>query len=242
MIKDSRKLQLFKSSIPLCRLGKDGHPTSAASGALINFNGKRMLLTVEHATGDSGDWAIQIQYDPQKGTKLYRLGAMNFLSRSNIKSNESKIVDLSYIDVPAEIAPIKQQINDSMQIVGSVPTDVLNLKFPCQPKIEEHYGFSGLIKGVVEKHPHALIFASESQIYDGLKYIETRDDDVFVFSMPEVHPGHEEFKGCSGAPIIDSQGTAIALLTGGCTARNEIYGVSLESYRVVLELFASGVI
>ena len=201
-----------------------------------------MLLTVEHATGDFGDWAIQIEYEPEKGTKLYRLGAMNFLDRGNIQSGQVKTVDFSYVEVPTEIAPLKQQINDSLEIVDVIPTNVLHLKFPCPPKLNESYGFSGLIKGAVEKHPQAVIFASESQIYDGLKYTETRDGDIVVFTMPESHPGHDEFRGCSGSPIIDANGTVIALLTGGCEIKNEIYGVSLESYRRVLELFANGVI
>lgn len=242
MIQETRQLLLFKSSVPLCRLDDSGQPSSAASGALVNVNGKRLLLTVEHATGDFGDWAIQIQYESGKGTTLYRLGAMNFLIRGDINSGKSKTVDFSCVDVPEDIQPVKQEISETFQILGGISTDVHELKFPCKPKSEEIYGFSGFIKGSIEQHPHALILASEAQIYDGLKFIETRNGDVLVFSMPEVHLGHLEFKGCSGSPIISSNGEVIGLLTGGCKSKNEIYGLSLESYRAVLELHASGVI
>lgn len=242
MIQDPRKLQLFKSSVPLCKLNGDGHPCSAASGALVELNGKRMLLTVEHATGDSGDWAIQIAYVPGNGTKVHRLGGMNFLARSDLQSGKIKTVDFAYVEVPTTVAPLKQQINDSLKIIDAIPVEVLQLRFPCPPNINEKYGFSGLIKGTVEKHPHAIVFASERQTYDGLKYTGTRDGDVVVFTMPESHPGDVEFRGCSGSPIIDANGTLIALLTGGCESKNEIYGVSIESYRAVLELFSSGAI
>ena len=156
MVQDARKLQLFKSSVPLCRLDDSGDPSSAASGVLVNLNGKRLLLTVEHATGDFGDWAIQIQYEPGNGTKLYRLGAMNFLDRANFSSEESKTVDFSYVFVPEDIQPLKQEISENFEILGSVPTDVHELKFPCAPKNEELYGFSGFIKGTIEQHPRTL--------------------------------------------------------------------------------------
>ncbi len=242
MIQNSRKLQLFKSSAPLCRLDESGNPSSTASGALVNLYGKRLLLTVEHATGDFGDWAIQIKYEPENGTMLYRIGAMNFLKRADINTGECKTVDFSYVEIPEKIAPIKQEITDSLEVIGGTTTEVLELKFPCKPSPYESYGFSGSIKSVLEQHSDALILASEAQIYDGLKYLETRDGDVVVFSMPEIHPGHSEFKGCSGAPIIDSKGTVIALLTGGCESKSEIYGLSLESYRAILELHSSGII
>lgn len=240
MIQDVRKLQLFKSSVPLCRLDDSGHPSRPASGALVRFKGKNILLTVEHVTGDFGDWAIQIQYEPDNGTKLFRLGAMNFLRRGDVSSGKFKTIDFSYLVVPEDIRPLKQEITESFEILGGIPIDVHELKFPCLPDQNESYGFSGFIKASIEQHPHALILSSEAQIYDGLKYIETRDNDVLVFSMPETHPGHAEFEGCSGSPIISSKGEVIGLLTGGSESRNEIYGVSLESYRVVLELHASG--
>jgi len=235
MIDEPRNLQLFKSSVPLCRLDDTNQPSSAASGVLVNYGGSRLLLTVEHATGDFGDWAIQIEYVPNRGTEVYKLGPMNFLKRGSLTTGEIKTVDFAYVTVPEELAPIKQQIDDSFTITNQIATNVFDLEFPCKPVTGVKYGFSGFIKGQIESHPHALILASENQIYDGLHYLRT-EDDAHSFSLPELHPGHLEFKGCSGAPIIDEEGNIVALLTGGCEKQNEIYGVSLDHYRTALDI------
>ena len=65
---------LWLSSVPLFRLNSQRLPTGSASGCLIDYSGKRVLLTVSHATGDQQNWAIQLRYLPSKGTETYQLG------------------------------------------------------------------------------------------------------------------------------------------------------------------------
>lgn len=43
---------LCLSSVPLVRLNDQRLPAGFASGCLISYSGKTMLLTVSHATGD----------------------------------------------------------------------------------------------------------------------------------------------------------------------------------------------
>jgi hypothetical protein len=50
--------RLWLSSVPLVRLNDQQIPTSVASGCLIDYCGKRILLTVSQATGDQKNWAI----------------------------------------------------------------------------------------------------------------------------------------------------------------------------------------
>ena len=78
-------------------------------------------------------------------------------------------------------------------------------------------------------------FTSQLKRYDGLIYLRTEEDRHF-FKLPIEHPGHLEFKGCSGAPILNSAGMPVALVCGGDTERNEIYGVSLSHYRSVVDI------
>ncbi|MFT5258379.1 MAG: hypothetical protein ACI9J2_000336 [Saprospiraceae bacterium] len=58
-----RELTLLKSSAPLCRIDRENNPSSFSSGCMIDYFGRRMLLTVEHATSDFGRWAIQLHFD-----------------------------------------------------------------------------------------------------------------------------------------------------------------------------------
>ena len=72
-------------------------------------------------------------------------------------------------------------------------------------------------------------------IYDGLKYVGT-EDSYYVFELPFEHPGHEFFKGCSGAPILDSRGNIVALVCSGDIDRNAIIGISLNKYKIALDV------
>jgi hypothetical protein len=63
------KKRLWLSSVALARLDTVTNlPTGYASGALIDYYGKRVLLTVWHATGDQQRWAIQVKYEPRTTT------------------------------------------------------------------------------------------------------------------------------------------------------------------------------
>lgn len=61
---------------------------------------KKLLLSVQHATGNGEVWAIQQQYVPNRGAELYRLGGVNFLMKININTSEIVDVDFSYVEVP----------------------------------------------------------------------------------------------------------------------------------------------
>jgi hypothetical protein len=65
---------LWLSSVPLVRLNDQQMPTKFASGCLIDYFGKRVLLTVSHATRDQKNWAIQLRYVPGNGTETFQLG------------------------------------------------------------------------------------------------------------------------------------------------------------------------
>lgn len=60
---------------------------------------------------------------------------------------------------------------------------------------------------------------------------------MLYFKMPEKHPGHEWFKGCSGAPIIGEDGKVVSLVSGGCIKNNEIYGNNLSKCIRTLDYF-----
>jgi hypothetical protein len=55
------------------------------------------------------------------------------------------------------------------------------------------------------------------------------------------YPGHEYFKGCSGAPILDSDGKLVALVCMGVPAVNSIYGVSVKRYKAALDILVGDV-
>jgi hypothetical protein len=228
----------MQSSVPLCHLEEDNEvPTSAASGCLIHYHGKKVLLTVEHAVGRGKRWAIQVGYDPKRReTQLYGLGnTLNFLRSGNFLTEKTQIIDFAYAEVPPTLQVWRQDLSLDGHIKDECGITIFPMDFTVSATPEDTYGFAGLVKGQMKLRPGKVFYASELKLYDGLKYRGT-EKDMLVFELPVSHPGHPEFEGCSGAPILNSAGLPVALLCGGRIDNHEIYGVSLKQYQTPIDI------
>ena len=88
--------KIVLSSIPRKQINERGMPINYASGCIISYVGKRLLLTVQHATGNMGNWVIEIKYVLGHGTKGFRLGGMMFLKECNLTTDIWRDIDFSY--------------------------------------------------------------------------------------------------------------------------------------------------
>ena len=232
MTKEELNNLIFLSSIPIKRIGKDNMPDGIASSCIINYAQKHILLTVQHATGDMKNWCLELKYEKGKGVQVQPLGAMNFLVSYNTVDKKSRDIDFSYVEILKNLQPYWQEINaNTEEVVKEIPRLISNVDFDLQPKKKEEYGFAGQV--IPEFVGNALF--SEHKLYTGLKYVGD-EDDYYKFELPDKHPGHEYFEGCSGAPIIDTQGRVVALVCKGDIPTNIVYGVSLKKYQIVLDV------
>lgn len=228
--------KLWLSSVPLVSVNPNGRPTGMASGCLIDYSGRRILLSVSHATGNGGIWAIQQQYVPGKGAELYRMGGMNFLKRATMDHPAFEDIDFSYAEVPPSTFAKRQKINPiTEEIEFEEYITVHQLSLDSVPMVNSSYGFSGLVKSSLEHHADNLCLVSELRVYSGLSYLRT-DGNYHYFKLPFKHPGHEHFKGCSGSPILSESGEIVALLCGGNEETSEVWGISLKAYKLPIDI------
>lgn len=227
---------LWLSSVPLVRLNDQRLPTGFASGCMIDYSGKRVLLTVSHATGDQKNWAIQLRYMPGKSTETYQLGSMHFLKKASFTELNFKDVDFSYAEVSPSICAYRQEIEVPGNVVKSEKLiTVHSSSLEDVPKPSEKFGFCGMVMPTSENHFKQTYIVSEPRIYSGLSFQRT-ENDYHVFSLPFPHPGHEHFKGCSGAPILSSTGSIVALVCRGNEKTNEIWGISVRAYKTPIDV------
>lgn len=223
-----------RSSIPLRRVNEELLPQGIASGCLINYLGKRILLSVFHAVGKSGRWLIQLKYDAQRGqTETYSPNAFNFLAEMRLGSPEIKNIDFAYTEVPSDIVSYFQDLKPTGECVEEFERTIFKPDFNITPRTDEFYGFSGEVMPDFVSDFSALVV--EHRTYPGLEYLRT-EHSFHYFKLPVTHPGHEHFKGCSGAPIIDTKGNVIALVSGGSIENGEIWGVALNKYKIALDI------
>ncbi|WP_249975482.1 hypothetical protein [Vreelandella olivaria] len=238
---DDFERKLWLSTVPLVSTNGGGVPTGIASGCFVRYGGKKLLLSVQHATGNGAVWAIQQQYVPNKGAELYRLGGINFLMKANIHTSEVVDVDFSYVEVPETTFAKRQEIDPhTSRIISEEFISELCPSLEISPHSHTKYGFSGLVQPSLEQHGGKDCLVTEVRVYTGLEYLRT-DGDYHYFKLPFAHPGHEHFKGCSGAPIIGEDGELVALVCGGSTQSNELWGISLKAYKLPVDILVQGI-
>jgi len=233
---------LWHSSVQLVRV--DGLvPDLFASGALVDYGGNRLLLTVSHATGKPGRWAIQLKYVPGTGTQLFSLGPMNFLAKGSLFAVDAKLedIDFSYAKVPGDLLAFRQQIEPCAKTVEcQTAITVHKPSFLDIPEKGVNYGFCGTVRCAPDESLGETYVRREIRVYPGLSFVRT-EQEYHYFSLPVPFPGHEHFRGCSGAPILSEDGAIVALLCGGDADEKLVFGVSLRTYKVAIDILVGDI-
>jgi hypothetical protein len=208
---------------------------------LIDYFGKRVLLTVSHATRDQKNWAIQLRYVPGTGTETFQLGTMWFLAKASLSEPKLKNVDFSYVEIPPTVRAYRQEIEAPANVVKSETLiAVYTPSLEDTPKPGDNFGFCGMVMPTSENHFGQTYIGVTPRVYSGLSFLRT-ENNYHVFSLPFPHPGHKHFKGCSGAPILSSTGSIVALVCKGFKKTNEIWGISVRAYKTPIDILVGNV-
>ena len=225
--------EIILSSIPLRQFNHMREPVAFASGCLVDYLGKRMILTVAHATDNDKNWGIEVRAYQNMATKVYLIGTMMFLTQGNVLDGTTEQVDFSYATVPNDLQPYHHELDDSERIIRHLPKRIQVIDFTVRPDKEKKYGFFG----GTNYELGGQLLKSEGRLVIDLKFVGA-DRDYYIFKLPVKHPGHRYFRGTSGAPILDSNGKVVALVCGGCEKDDLIYGIALHRYKSALDVEA----
>ena len=230
------KLFTILSSYPLRRGYEEGAPEETCSGCIVEFRGHRIVLTVSHAVRPDEKWAIELYYEDPKGTKLWEIGTMDFLTE--VKSSGVTDVDVAFAKVPDDIESRFQQFDENGKVAHSQRRVVLDCGLDVKPDETQTYGFSGLTRFTKEVQPPSLsheIAGAKLQVECNMEYMGL-EEGLDRFKLDHDHPGDAEYKGCSGAPILSCEGELVGLVIGGCKEKNEIYGLPLRNYTDAIKI------
>jgi len=145
-----------------------------------------------------------------------------------------------HVEVPSDLVAFRQELDHDGNVIKEIPIHVFKIDFNVEPTVDEKYGFAGCVKPRIEHHNLQTYVASELMIYPDLKY-QRSENEFDVFKLPMKHPGHDNFRGCSGAPVIDSKGNVVALVCHGYVDRDEIYAISVKRYQVVIDILVGNI-
>lgn len=238
--------ELEVSSVSLVPLDNRDLPGGMGSGCLMDYYGHRLLLTVLHNTFSGRPLALEIEWvEEKRRMAMWKLGGLHSLDRAQLDPGgnlraQPGYIDFAYVDLPTDIAPRLQKIDwYTTQITESRPATVWSASAISEPTASARYGFAGHTKPSLEDHslvvPDVKCRFTELRTCFPLTYVASQGD-FHLFRLPVEHPGHDSFKGCSGAPIIDEDGHVVALVSRGDTEQSLIYGLSLQRYRFALDI------
>jgi hypothetical protein len=228
---------LLITSQPLRRYDASEAPQEFGSGALVEYRQRRFLLTVAHAVKlDQSDWVMDTGPLPRVGLghETYRPFAFFYGGEANRAMGDNRMLDFCF----AEIAPDLKSYYQHRTPFKSDPKrlrHVFDANHTAMPDAESVYGFAGEIKQTQLAPGNYCI---DMVAYPGLKYLRT-ENEMHVFKLPVEHPGHDEFRGCSGSPIVDMQKRVVALVCKGDEEHGLIYGISLNHCKVYLDWYCN---
>lgn len=214
------------STVQLIKLDDNGMLCGIGSGCLLDFKKHRFLITVFHVPEKSAKWCARIKFNEKvQETEVLFLNEFSFIADFSEDKKTIKDVEFSFHPVRSDFTCYFHNRNWEGKTLEYKERPVFTLEDIGDPNRETYYGFSGDIQPTII--PDLNAFETKLHIYHGLKY-DRFENDLHYFKMPENHPGHDCFKGCSGAPIIGEDGKVVSLVSGGCIKNNEIYGCNLQ--------------
>ena len=234
------------STVGLHSLSKDIIPTGSASGCIIRYENKRLILTVEHAVGNGEKWAIKCEITDDFKQKYYFprfthlvKGAVNtnIINSSNINP-ATLFIDPKSVDYSIDLLPEEHMIveyflsPDGRTLNGYLKNEIIT-NLEDTPNTDDSYYFYGETKTKLDQ-VNKRIITTEKYIA-GMKYLK-EFGDFYIFELPEIIKDKSDFQGCSGAPILNQNGKLISLVTSGCTGTNRLLGINLKRYKVVVDL------
>lgn len=224
-------------------------PIGIGSGCIADYNGKQILLTVAHVTDKQAGTCIVTGQQPINfQTPMYSVGAMNFLSKFDITKYEEQLkqlkdepnrieerdfgqIDFSFATLKHNVEFIQKQIDFKEFTVRTGKKITIKTDLTDRPEIGKDYGFFGRIKPLYFKGtPNADTFETQEVLYGGAKFIR-QVGHYYEFELPNPIQDHADFRGTSGAPILDTDGKLVSLITHGYEGAKMIYGIALADFK-----------
>jgi hypothetical protein len=229
-------------------------PIGIGTGCIIDYKDKEILLTVAHITDREAGCCIVSGHPPVNGkTPLYSVGAMNYLEIYDVtkydeqieilknKSNRKEdinlgLIDFSYATLVHKADFIQNEIKFDEFTIKKGKKLLIKTDLTDKPSTEKEYGFFGRIKPILFKGTtNGDIFETEERLYGGLKFTQ-KISHYYEFELPLPIQDDADFRGISGAPVMDTEGNLVSLITHGYEGATKIYGIALADFKVGVDI------
>jgi len=218
-------------------------PKQYGSGCIAYYKEKFYLLSVAHVT-NLDDFATCIDTGvPQEElkTKLYSLGGMFYIEQYRISNIEKakfeelnvefeETLDICFTEIKENVHLLQKEMDFGAFKIESGNKVCLNLELAGEPSSDELYIFFGNIKQDIQ----GILLKYQPTFKYDLKFKGTYGF-FHLFNTPEIIEDGDDYSGCSGAPILDSQGKLVGLVSSVNPGSKSIFAFSISRCRGLLD-------
>lgn len=223
---------------------------SASSGFLLFINKDIYLFGAFHSiVGNLHDVsnlnqkyeyiAAELYYEEDKGAMIipFQLKHLNFCHEIKLTTSMSSFMpDFFFVKIPKKEYIYKlnsAKIVVDNKVIGFNKTNIFNKIVDID--INDKYAFAGNIKTKLEEIDNSPCLSKLSELvcYTDLQYIKSDDiKRTYTFKLNESGKNYKDFKGCSGAPIVNSKNELVSIAIRVFCKENEveIIGINLKKY------------
>lgn len=198
-------------------------PMVFGSGCIINYKGKKFILSAEHVTNDNGYAAtieLGIQEDLTSG--LWSTGGFIYYDQlvvdpkvlatereffEKLEMNSERL-DASFSSSVPPSAIIQHDWTAHGINVNRGVKKVIADSLVATPNVKESYSLCGYVDNRIQ----GIHLLRRPVLHQGLKYEQTIGR-YHLLKAPKVIESEKEYEGCSGAPVFDTMGKFIGVLS-----------------------------
>jgi hypothetical protein len=236
---------MVRASIQILMADKEHpKPEGFGSGCIMEHRERLFLISVRHVTDydDLTTFLETNQPHDEKGAWIQPIGGLcyfdlfNVSDASNIKDFEDLLqngqtLDITFAEIKQNIELLQPEIDFGGFKVEAGHKAILDSRDIAVPNKQELYGFFGRIKQTYR----GIYLKMENTLKHNLKYHRT-DKHFHIFLASEIIYNSIEYQGCSGAPIIDSEGKLVALVCKVGVPSKMVYGFSIHECIKLLDI------
>nr|WP_315240105.1 hypothetical protein [uncultured Flavobacterium sp.] len=238
---------IVKASIPLIIVSPDNmEPEAFGSGCIVKHRDRLFLLSVAHVTDYEDKTTCIITNQPPKNGKgvIYSVGAMCYYdeyklekdqkleeiqSLDNLLKDFNETLDVTFCEIKEPVELIQPETDFIYHKVEKGKKIIFDFSYTQEPDISKVYGFSGYIRQEVSNNR----IESQLTLKIGLTFRRTKGR-FHMFLADEIIKDANDYRGCSGAPIVDENGQLVALAASLVTNTKIVFGFSIDECKRLL--------
>lgn len=231
-------IQVFQTDPKLLK------PVGFGSGCIVEYLERVFFLSVSHVTDTEGLTTCLETNQPAdaRGQVLKPIGGICYFDQIKVTPDTSledfdsllqngERLDISFAEVKEPIGLLQPALDFGAFKVEAGIKLPLFMHDAVVPTKDERYGFYGRIKPKYE----GKVLRTTPTLKHSLKF-HRQKDNFYLFLAPQTIEASEDYEGCSGAPILDSNGRLVALACMVLTGSKIIYGFSIHECKRLLDI------